>query len=139
MPRLSPQQFAEKWARKFGASGEAYKEGVQRVQGNPAEKAIAAKDRLVANFVASVNDGKWEAGLRRTTEQSWKAACVEKGAPALATAARVATEKVARAEAAMGSIRDGIVASLPPRGTIEENMERARLMAMGLHNARKRG
>lgn len=139
MAKMSPSEFAQKWAAKFGASGEAYKQGIARVQGNPAQKAIAAQDRMVANFNQAVNDGKWAAALSRVTEASWKQAATEKGAPAIATAARVAQEKVARAEAVNGPIRESIVSSLPPRGTIEENLERARQMAMKMHESRRRG
>ena len=139
MPKMSPAEHAALWAAKFAGSTERYKAGVQKVQGNPAQKAIAAQDRLLANFTAAVQDGKWAAGLSQVTEQSWKQACIDKGAAALATSARVAQEKVARAEAKMGPVRDGIVASLPQRGTIEENLERSRQMALKMHEARKRG
>lgn len=139
MPRMSPAELAAKWARNFGGSSEQYKAGIARVQGNPAQKAIAAQDRLLANFTAAVVDGKWANGLSKVTEAGWKQAATEKGAPALATAARVAQDKVQRAEQVMGPIRDGIVASLPARGGIEENLNRAREMALKMHEARKRG
>lgn len=139
MAKMTPTELAALWAQRFGGSAEKYKQGIQRVQGNPAQKAIAAQDRLLANFTAAVQDGKWAAGLSKVTEAGWKQACAEKGAPALATSARIAQEKVARAEAAMGPIRDSIVNALPPRGTIEENLQRAYQMAMQMHNARKRG
>jgi hypothetical protein len=139
MPRMSPSEHATLWAQRFGGSAEKYKQGIAKVQGNPAQKAIAAQDRLLSNFTESVTSGRWANGLSKVTEAGWKAAATEKGAPALATAARVAQEKVARAEAVMGPIRDGIVSSLPARGGIEENLERARQMAMKMHEARKRG
>ena len=139
MPRLSPSEHAARWAQQFGASAEKYKAGIRKVQGNPAQRAIAAKDRLLANFTESVVNGRWEAGLANVSEASWKAACEEKGAAALATSARVAQEKVARAEAKMGPIRDGIVSSLPARGDINANLERAREIALRMHEARKRG
>lgn len=139
MARMSPAEHAALWAQRFGGSAEKYKQGIQRVQGNPAQKAIAAQDRLVANFVDSVNSGRWAAGLSKVSEASWKQAATEKGAPALATAARVAQEKVAKAEAEMGPIRESIRASLPARGTIDENLERARQMAVKMHEAKRRG
>lgn len=139
MARMSPSEHAALWAQRFGGSAEKYKAGIAKVQGNPAQKAIAAQDRLLSNFTESVTSGRWANGLSKTTEASWKQAATEKGAPALATAARVAQEKVARAEATMGPIRDSIVSSLPPRGSIEENLERGRQQALKMHEARKRG
>jgi hypothetical protein len=139
MPKMSPSEHAALWAQKFGGSAERYKAGIARTQGNPAQKAIAAQDRLLSNFTESVTSGRWANALSKVSEASWKQAATEKGAPALATAARVAQEKVARAESIMGPIRDSIVSSLPARGGIEENLERARQMAMKMHDARKRG
>lgn len=139
MPKMSPQEFAAKWAQKFGNSGEAYKAGIARVQDNPAQKAIAAQDRLLSGFTEAVTSGRWAAKLGKVTKQQWQQAATDKGAPALAAAARVAQEKVARAEAEMGPIRDSIAASLPPRGSIEENLERGRQQALRMHEARKRG
>lgn len=139
MPRMSPSELAAKWAQKYGASTEAYKAGIAKVQDNPAQKAVAAQDRMVANFNDAVSSGKWAAGLNKVTLQSWKQAATEKGAPAIAAAARVGADKVAKAEAIMGPIRDSIVASLPERGTIEQNLERARQMALKMNQARKSG
>lgn len=139
MAKMTPAEHAALWAQRFGGSSEKYKAGIQKVQGNPAQKAIAAQDRLLSNFTESVTSGKWAAGLSKVSEAGWKQAAIEKGAPALATSARVAQDKVARAEAVMGPIRDSITSSLPARGTIEENLERARQMAMKMHEARKRG
>jgi len=136
---MSPAEHAALWASRTGGSAEKYKAGIQRVQGNPAQKAIAAQDRLLTNFTEAVTSGRWAAGLAKVSEATWKQAAIEKGAPALATAARVAQEKVARAEAELGPIRESVRSSLPPRGTVEENLERARQMAMGMHLARKRG
>lgn len=139
MPKLTPQELGALWAQKTAGSVERYKTGVGKVQGNPMQKAIAAKERCLQGFTDAITSGRWEAGLAAVSEQQWKTACVEKGAAAIATAARVAQEKVVRAEMRMGPIRDGIVASLPERGTIEQNLERARQMALKMHEARKRG
>lgn len=136
---MTPQEHGSLWASRFGASGEKYKAGVRRTQGNPAQKAIAAKERCLQGFTDAITSGRWEAGLAQVTEAGWKEACETKGAPALATSARVAEAKVVRAEARIGPIRQQVVASLPPRGSIEENLERARIMAMRMHEARKRG
>lgn len=139
MAKLSPTDLAAKWASKYGASGEAYKAGIAKVQDNPAQKAIAAQDLMVANFNDAVSSGKWANGLAKVSLQSWKQAATEKGAPAIAAAARVGQSKVQAAEAVMGPIRDSIVSSLPPRGTLEQNLERSRQMATKMNQARKGG
>lgn len=139
MPKMSPAELAAKWSSAFGASADRYKAGINRVTVNPAEQAIAAQDRMVANFNDAVNSGKWAAGLQRVTLSSWKQAATDKGASAIAAAARVGQAKVQAAEARIAPIRDAVVASLPPRGTIDQNLERARAMAMGMYNGVRRG
>lgn len=139
MAKMSPTELAAKWAQKYGASSEAYKAGIAKVQDNPAQAAIAAQDRMVAGFNDAVSSGRWAAGLNKVSLQSWKQAATEKGAPAIAAAARIGQDKVMRAEQTMGPIRDSIVASLPERGTIEQNLERARQMALKMNQARRGG
>lgn len=136
---MSASEVAAKWAKNFGASAESYKQGVTRVQGSPAQKAIAAQDRLVSGFVEAVQSGKWASKLGAVTEAQWKQACIEKGGAAIATAARLAESKVARSEAKWGPIRDSAVASLPARGDINQNFERSRQMGMKMHEASMRG
>lgn len=139
MAGASAQENAEKWAQKYGASSEAYKKGVNRVTESPMQKAVAQQSALLNNFTQSVVSGKWARNTGAVQLPTWKTACTEKGAPAIAAAARVGAEKYARKEAQNKPIRDQIRASLPPRGTIEENMERSRQMAMGMHEASLRG
>lgn len=138
MAKINAQQLAAKWQAKFGASTEAYKQGVQNVQGNPAQKAIAAKDLWIARLNEAAADGRFEDGLSKVTEQSWKAACVEKGAANMAAGARVGAAKVERHEREFGPVRDAIVAGLPQRGTLDQNIERAAQMARAMAATRRR-
>lgn len=138
MPRLSPSALAARWQAKLAGATEAYKAGVQGVTVNPAQQAIAAKDLMVANFNNAMNNGKFEAGLANVTLASWKAAAMDKGAANLAAGARVGAAKVEAAERVIGPQRDAIVASLPPRGTLDQNLERAVAMARAMAQIGKR-
>lgn len=139
MAKMTPQEHAAVWAQRFGAAAEKYKQGVARVQENPAQLAIQAESRMVANFNQAMADGKWSGAMAKVTLAQWKQACSEKGAAALSASARLAQDKVMRAEAEIGPIRESIKSSLPARGTIEENLERSRQMALRMHEARRRG
>lgn len=138
MPKQSPQQIAAKWALKLTGSGEAYKAGVMAVQENPAQLAIQAKDRWLSGVQEAAQEGRFEAGLADVTKAGWQQACVEKGAANIAAGARLGQAKVARAEAIIGPQRDAIVASLPPRGNLEQNIARAAAMARGMAATRNR-
>jgi hypothetical protein len=87
--------------------------------------AAAAKDRWIANLNAAAANGAFEAGLSKVTLASWKAAAADKGAANMAAGARLGAVKVQQAEQVLGPQRDAIVASLPPRGTLDQNVQRA--------------
>ena len=72
------------------------------------------------------------------TEASWKQACLDKGAANIAAGARVGAAKVERAEREIAPQRDAIVAGLPARGSIEQNIERATQMIRQMAALRKR-
>lgn len=137
MAKLTPQALAAKWQSKVSASTEAYKAGVNAVQENPAQKAIAAKQLWIDRVNEAAADGRYEAGLSTVTKASWQAACVDKGAANIAAGARAGAVKVQRAEQIIAPQRDAIVAGLPPRGTLDQNIERAVQMARGMAALRK--
>ena len=137
MAKLSPQALAQKWQSKVQASTEAYKAGVQAVTENPAQKAIAAKQLWIDKLNEAAQDGRYEAGLSQVTKQSWQQACIDKGASNIAAGARSGAVKVQKAEAMIAPVRDAIVASLPPRGTLDQNLERAAQMARAMAATRK--
>lgn len=137
MPKLSPSEYAAKWAANFGASADKYKRGIQSVSVNPAQQAIAAKDRMLQGFTDAVTSGRWEANLGKVTLASWQQAAMDKGANAIPAAARVGQAKAMAAEQVNAPLRDSVLGTLPARGTIDQNLERARLFALGMHNGRK--
>lgn len=128
MAKLTAQAAAQKWARNYANATETMKQGVMAVTQNPAEAAIAAKDRYIKGVTEAFNDGRYEAGLRKVTLNSWRQAYIDKGIQNAAAGARVGQTKYQAHEAEFGPVRDAIVASLPARGSIADN--RARMLAM---------
>jgi len=94
MVMKNANEVAEKWARKLGQSTEDIRRGVTRVTENPADKAIAKEDKLVANFNAAVQEGKWRRGLQRVTLADWQKSMIEKGIPRVASGAQAAQPKM---------------------------------------------
>lgn len=75
----SPQQIAEKWGRRLSASQQDIIDGVNAVQENPAQKAIASKAKMKQNWLAAIDGGKWETGLSKVSLSDWKNAMIQKG------------------------------------------------------------
>lgn len=138
MKGLTAQQIGAKWRAKFAASTEAYKDGVTKTDKDPIQLAIAAAPRWLQGVQEAAANGSFEKGLGRTNKQQWQQACVEKGANAIATAAKMGELNVVKAEQEIGPMRAQIVAGLPPRGTLEQNKQRMLQMVDGMAALKRR-
>lgn len=91
---LTPQQVSEKWQRNTAGAVQSYQAGINAVQASPMEAAAAQADRYVAGVTRSVNEGKYQAGLRRVSLAQWKQAASTKGAQRLADGSKLAQPKM---------------------------------------------
>lgn len=124
------RQIAELWVQKMAQSADKYKSGVNGVTTSPMEAAAAAKDRYLAGIQAAAAEGRWEAGLRRTSLSAWKAKTASKGAERLASGARDAKEDMIRFQTEWLPVSERISAECAemPKGTIEDSLQRVRKM-----------
>lgn len=132
------RDVAAQWAAKMATSGDKFKAGVQAVTVNPAEQAIRQKDVMIANLVESVNNGKWEAGLRRTNLEGWRQSMLTKGARNMGPGAKDAQPDFEQFMVEfLPHIEQGkaLLASMP-RGDLQTNINRA--VTMMQHNAKFR-
>lgn len=120
-----------------GASqGQArFVEGVQSTTKDPTALAVAAQGKLVTNFNAAIQAGKYARGLSRVGKAGWQAATVAK-ASNYTTGIQAGASKY---EAAIGPVLSQIsslqsqIAQMP-NNTIEDSAARARAFMVGLHN-----
>lgn len=126
MARLTPQEFQEKHARRLTAAVEDVRRGIDRVTENPMEKAAAKKDKMLANLTAAVNDGRWEAGLKRVSLEDWKTKARDVGVGRIAAGIQAAASKVvAFAEDLLPHIDAGQAKlKTMPDITLEDNIAR---------------
>ena len=94
MAKLTATEFQEKHARRLTAAVPDVIKGIERVTENPCEKAASKKDKMLANLTAAVQDGSWEAGLRRVTLEEWKNKAKNIGAGRIAAGILGAKAKV---------------------------------------------
>jgi len=126
MAKLTAAQYQEKHARRLKASVEDVRAGIDRVTESPTEKAAAKKDKMLANLTASVNSGKWEAGLKRVSLEEWKAKARDVGVNRIAAGIDAAKSKtIAFAEALLPHIDAGqsAIKSMPDT-TLDDNINR---------------
>lgn len=126
MAKLSPQEFAEKWARRLSAAAPDIQKGVQRVDQSPTEKAAGKKDKMLQNLTQAVQSGKWEAGLRRVSLNDWKTALINKGIPRITQGVQGAQSDVADFAGQLLSYQDQIKSEIErmPDLTLEDSINR---------------
>ena len=135
---LTAQQIAANWQRGLANSGEKIKAGVMGVTEAPSQRAIRAIDRQVAGVQRAAADGTTAAGLQRVSLSDWQNSFVTKGLPRIATGATAAQPKFADFMTKFMPAVEAAKASLPPRGDLEQNLQRATSMARALHNFKYR-
>jgi len=139
MAKLTAQEFQEKHARRLTASVEDVRRGVDRVTESPMEKAIAKKDKMLANLTASVNDGRWEKGLKRVSLEDWKTKTRDVGVGRIAAGIQAASGKViAFAEQLLPHIDAGQakLKSMPDI-TLEDNIARMSTFVRHMANMKR--
>lgn len=129
----SAADAATRWQQGFAASGQKWAAGIDAVTVAPGQLAAAASSRWLANTQAAAN--KYAANVAKVSLQQWKSDAVTKGQSRLATGAQVG---MAKYQAKIGPVLQAIstiVSGLPPRGTVEQNIQRSSQFQLALHNA----
>lgn len=130
------QQMTENWLRGMSGSSEKYKQGIERVNESPTEKAANASQAYL-DGVQRGNE-KRVAKLRMVSLQDWKSAAINKGAARLASGASASKAKyqafTGRYLPYLSSVQSQVHSM--PRGDFATNMARCYKNAELLHNYR---
>lgn len=129
----SASDAAQRWQTGFAGSGAKWAAGIEAVTVAPGQLAAAAAPRWLAGVQAAAP--KYAANVARVSLAQWKSDAVTKGQSRLATGAQVGMSKY---QAKIGPVLDAIksiTAGLPPRGTVEQNIQRSAQFQMQLHQA----
>lgn len=94
MAKLTASEFQEKHARRLTQAVEDVRKGIDRVTVNPCEQAAGKKEKMRANLNAAIDDGRWEAGLRRVSLDQWKDKAKNVGVGRIAAGIAAAKDKV---------------------------------------------
>jgi len=136
---LSPQEVAAKWRRRLEGASEDYRIGVEAVTENPADKAIAKQDKMLAGITAAVNSGKWAAGLKRVDLAAWKKATIEKGVARLAAGAASGEAKMLDFMGALLPFQQSLQAKVDSMAdvTFEDGVNRMVAWARGMREFKR--
>ncbi len=125
-------QAAANWAASAGRAQTDWSAGVQGYSGDWAGATTRQQSVLLTNVTNAISNGSWAAGINRRGTQGWKQATLDKAAN-FATGFQAGATRQASAIAKIISAEAQIVASLPPRGTYDQNKLRATAVMDSLH------
>lgn len=135
MPRRTPDQAAQRWARSMSAATTNYTEGIQAVQTAPGEAAARNVQGYQDGVARAVASGKWADRVRAVDVNTWKNAAINKGAQRLASGAAAAVDKVRAANERVFPMIDQATSAIAnmPRNTPEARIARATAYMTRMH------
>lgn len=129
--RTDAAAAAAAWAQGMASAGSKVTAGVQAVQQAPG--AAAARQQGLYTSQVAANAGKWARKVSAVSLGDWQQATIEKGIPRLASGAQAAQPKMASFMGSFLPVLSSAVASLPQRGTYEQNKARSAALMDALH------
>lgn len=137
---LSPDKVASKWNRNLKNAIQDLRDGVDAVTEAPSARAIARKEKMRANILAAIDDGRWEAGLAGYTLAQWKQDMKTKAADRIPSGADAGQSKMRDYMAvALPHIEAGLskIASMPDL-TLADSKARVAAWIDHMHELKKR-
>lgn len=136
----NPADVVARWQKGSVAAVPKFKEKIKALQVNPAQKAIASKDKYVAGIMQSLEDGTWEAGLRGVDFQAWKDKTAEAGGTRISTGVATAGNKMLKFYEQFLPYAESVSRQVQsmPSSTFEDNVARMVANATLMKQFRKR-
>jgi hypothetical protein len=127
MPKLTPQEAAQKWRDRLAGATEDVKAGIMRVTESPTAKAADSADKWFAGIQKAKSTGKFERGLRSVSLEEWKAKAAGVGADRIATGAAAAVDKVEGVYAKLFPFEERLQNDVKkmPNVTLEDSVNRS--------------
>ena len=139
MARVTAAEFAEKWKRRTqGATGD-YQRGIERVTEAPGMKASARADAYASGVQRAVQEGRFQRGSESVSLEEWRRKAINKGVGRIAQGVEEAGTRVQSFAQELLAYEDQVVAGLPERGDVEQNINRSAEFQRKMHAFRGRG
>lgn len=124
--------WSSAWTGSSGRATTNYTAGVDAYNGDWAGATTSQQAVMQQNWLASLSNGTWARGVNNKGTQGWKADTVAKQAN-YGVGFQAGANNYAAAAAKLQPFMASAVASLPPRGDINANLQRSNALAMALH------
>jgi hypothetical protein len=126
-------QAAQAWRDSQGKATTNYSAGVAGYSGDWAGATVAQESVALSNITQAFTSGRWRQGVQAVGTNGWKQATEAKKGN-YGTGFSAGADRQAAAAQKIISALGNIVPSLPPRGTFDQNLDRARVLATAMHS-----
>lgn len=140
MPKLTPQEAAEKWGRRLKGSTEDIRRGVQRVRDAPGVRAAAKVEKMRERLVAKIDDGTWEERVSAVPLDEWKGKMLDKGIGRISAGVDAANGKQVEFFGQLFEHQERLQQQLEgmPDLSLEDNINRVTTFLRGMADFRRR-
>ncbi len=128
-------QWGANWAGSSAKASSNYSAGIQGYTGDWASATVAAQPQMLQNVTAAIQNGSWANGVQRAGTTKWKQMSEAK-APNYSQGFMAGANNYAAAAAKLQPFLSSAVQALPPRGDINQNLQRSAALALALHQQR---
>ena len=133
----SASEVTKKWVQRTSGATQAYREGVMGVTEAPGKSAARAVDRMIQKLIEARDSGDLQKAMESVSLEEWKRLTSEKGASRLASGVQAAEGKMQKHMSNFLPFVESVKQSLPPRGTLQENLQRMMENAQKLSEYKK--
>jgi len=132
--KVTPRENAELWASRLGQATERIRLGVEKVTEAPGAKAALAADKMRANILKSLDEGRWQAEVARVPLSEWKEKMLTKGVPRVRAGAEAAKPEMEAFSKELFAHIEGEQAKLRdmPSVSLEDNINRMTTFVRGM-------
>jgi len=140
MPAIrNASEIAEKWARVTPGRAPDYEAGVKSPKKDWESETLKAADAYREGVQAAISEGRFEKGVRKAGTSKWQDRAIRLGVTRWGPGVAAAKDAYAKGFAPYRDIIERI--ELPPRRPKGDpgNIDRVRVIAMALHEAKAKG
>lgn len=136
---LTPQQVAEKHIRRTKAAVEDMRRGVEAVTVAPGAQAAAKQEKLIQNWNAAIQEGRWAKRVASVSLDEWKRKMIDKGSNRVAQGLDASAGKIEAFFAELIPFQNDLASKIAkmPDLTLEDSIARATAQIRGMANFRK--